>query len=180
MTIKTKAALAAQFAADIADNTSRDVTPADVRGAVTDLLDSVHGVYGALYAVGVSAAQSLNTSLAKLTGFAADGLSNGTTPAHATDIITVGTAGVYMVFCQLQGAGEAATEYTFAVTKNTTPETSIRTKHITTGTETFTIALTGLVSCAASDTLSIYAQSDEAGGADYTLNNGQMVIYRIA
>lgn len=180
MTIKSKSALETQIATDVADNNERNINALKVRTVLDDILDSVHGVYGALYVAGGSSAQDVADTLELLTGWAADGLSNGTTSAHASDTITVGTAGVYAVWCQLQGVGEATTDYLFAVTKNTTPETNIRAGYTSTGTETFTVALTGLLSCAASDTISIYVMTDNSGGADYTLVNGQLVVYRVA
>lgn len=41
MTEKTRTALQSQANTDLADNTTGDITPADVRGMVSDILDSM-------------------------------------------------------------------------------------------------------------------------------------------
>jgi hypothetical protein len=78
----------------LADNTDRSISPQDLRDAVYTCL----GGWGSLYVVGGATAQSLTANTpAKLTCFAADGPSRGTTPANATDDITVSVDGTYQV-----------------------------------------------------------------------------------
>lgn len=91
-TIRTRAALLAL----LADNTSGDISPQDIR----DFLVSVHGVYGNIYRDGTASGLGVelnSTTWTVLTGFAADGLAAGTTPDQSNNRLTVGTDGIYLV-----------------------------------------------------------------------------------
>jgi len=105
-TIRTKAALVAL----LADNTSGDISPQDVR----DFLVSVMGVFGSIYVKDGSTAQgSLGTTQTKMTGFAADGPSDGTTPAHGSDQITIDNDGTYEISFDNSFSGTANAEFKF-------------------------------------------------------------------
>lgn len=173
-TIRDRAAILALFA----DNTSGDISAQDAR----DMIVSVHGVYGMLYVAAGAAAQSLTTTAAKLTGFAANGPNAGTTPDHANDQLTVGTAGVYLIHGQFSAIGETGTEYTLTLRKNGAAVTEIATgftASLVVG-DVHSCSFCGLLSCAANDVLTVYGESNDAGGADLTLQNAQLTVYRVA
>jgi len=91
-TVRTRSALLTL----LADNTSRDISPQDMR----DVLVSVHGVYGGLYVQDGSTLENV-TSAAKMTGWAGNMASAGTTPDHTDDSIEVGTDGIYLIWHQM-------------------------------------------------------------------------------
>ena len=79
-----------------------------------DILVSVHGVDGEIYTFDGSTAQTgIGVTPTLLTGFAADGLANGITPAHASDKLTVGTDGIYEVDSIISFSGTLNTLFTF-------------------------------------------------------------------
>jgi len=181
MTVKSKTDLDSEISTNLANNVSGDISPADVRGAVQNVLDSVHGVYGQMYVVGGSSAQSLIDTDSKITGLTTSGLSNGVTLDPTTDDdITVGTAGVYLVIGKLMGTGVAAKTFSFYVAKNGTVDNGSKDAYTCTGTETFTVACVGLISCAANDLITLMGNSGEAGGNNYTLVDGSLTVHRIA
>jgi hypothetical protein len=86
-TQRTLAALQALFA----DNTTGDISPQDLR----DFLVSSQGGYGSIFVTGGSTAQVVSGTPVKMSGFATNGISSGTTPDNANDQITISVAGDY-------------------------------------------------------------------------------------
>lgn len=162
----------------LADNVSGDISAQDMR----DVLVSLHGVYGQIYVTGGAAAQSLDTTPAKLTSFAANGSSAGTTPDHTNDQITVGTDGVYLVSGQFSAIGETGTTYILKLRNNAVAVDQATAKFTTSlmvG-DAVSASFVGLVSLSASDVLTVYGESDDAGGANLTLVEAQLVVRRLA
>lgn len=180
MAILDKVDLLANIAADIADNTTRDITAADVRDNLTDLVDSLHGVYGLLTVVANATPQSVTTTPARITAWSANGLSNGTTPDHATNNgITVGTDGIYLVHFSADVLLAAAL-WTLNLAENTTLQSTLQWVYDASGATETTAVIIGLISSAANDLISVYATSDEGGGADIVVKQAQLVLHRIA
>jgi hypothetical protein len=76
-------------------------------------------MYGEIYAKDASTAQTgITTTPELLTGFDSDGLSNGTTPANASDNITVSFAGVYQFHFNISATATASTQFLFYVRVN--------------------------------------------------------------
>jgi hypothetical protein len=173
-TIRTRAALLAL----LADNVAGDISAQDMR----DLLVSLHGVYGMLYVASGASAQSLTTTPAKLTGFAANGPSAGTTPAHGSDQITVGTDGVYLIMGQFSCIGETGATYRLALRVGGVEAPEIATKFTASMTvgDHVSASFVGLVSLSGSDVLTVYGESDDAGGADLTPVEAQVMVKRVA
>jgi hypothetical protein len=92
----TRRTLAAILAL-LADNTAGDISPQDLR----DFVISAMGEYASIYVSGGVTAQTVSGTPAKMTGFAANGISAGATPDHTNDQITIGTAGDYQIDFQL-------------------------------------------------------------------------------
>lgn len=168
----------ADLLALLADNSSGDISAQDVR----DVVVSLHGVYGEMYVTGGASAQSLDTTPAQLTGFAANGNSSGTTPDHTNDQITVGTDGVYLVHGQFSAIGETGTTYELELRSNGSLVPGIRCKFTASMTvgDHVSASFIGLVTLAADDVLSVYGESDDAGGANLTLVEAQLVVHRVA
>lgn len=178
MTIKSKSALDTQLTTNLANNSTGAITPALLRQVIQDLQDTVLGVYGAIYLAGGSTAQGLTTSYAKLTGFAADGLASGTTPAHASDQITILTAGDVEVVINLQGAGSGAGTFTFAPALNGTASTTYQAAHTCTGTEPWNVQVFALITCAASDIITVMGKASSS--LNYTPANAQLLVRRVS
>ena len=96
MTIKSMLQLLAQADADLPDNTTQDITPADVRVMIKDFIDSVTPAYGTLQLATLS--KALNATPSKIAPFSS---SFGATPGYFTTNVTdatvtrlVATAGV--------------------------------------------------------------------------------------
>lgn len=162
----------------LVDNVSGDISAQDMR----DVLVSVHGVYGQIYVTGGAAAQSLTTTPAKLSGFTANGLGVGATPDHTNDQITVGTDGVYLVMGQFSAISETGTTYILKLRNNAVAvdqATAKFTGSMTVG-DVISASFVGLANLSANDVLTVYGESDDAGGANLTLVEAQLVAHRLA
>jgi hypothetical protein len=171
-TIRARSALLAL----LADNTTGDISPQDIRDTVV----SIHGVYGKLYTADASASLSVSTTPIKMTLWAANGLSAGTTPDHTNDQITVGTAGVYHVVAQFSFSGAANAAFHLHLRNNTVEVPEIGTQRkLGAGGDIGSCSFTGLTSCSANDVLTVYVEADGASKT-FTLGDGQLVVHRIA
>lgn len=179
MSIVTYSTAASDITTLLADNTSGAISESDVRTVANDLLD-LQTVYGALYVSGGATAQSLSTSPAKLTGWAGNGASNGTTPDHTSDNITISSAsdGVYLVEFTIAATGNAGTTYVFQLYKNAAAVTGYQTR-LTGATTPTTASLVAIVTgVVATDTFSIYG-STTSGTQNLTPVDAQLVVRRI-
>lgn len=178
MTIKTYSAVSSDISTLLADNTSRDISEADVRQVSNDLLD-LNTVYGGLYVADGASAQAMTTTPAKLTAWAGNGASNGTTPDHTSDIITIDTNsdGVYSVNFNVAATGNAGTIYVFMLYKNASAVTGYQCR-LTGAANAATASLCALVtSVVATDTFSIYCKT-VSGSQNVTVIDAQLVIRR--
>jgi len=148
----------------LADNTSGDISPQDMR----DVLVSLHGVYGEIYVADGSTAQSsLGTTPTKMTGFAANGESSGTTPDHTNDQITVGTAGKYLVDFDVSfsGTGGATMKFHLRVNDGEQAKAALVRK-LGVGGDVGNAGFACIMSLSANDVLTVYVETDNAGGTD--------------
>lgn len=172
-TIRTRSAILAL----LADNTSRDISPQDLRDAIV----SMHGVYGGLYVQDGSTAQAgVDTTPAKMTGWAGNMTAAGTTPDHTDDSITVGTDGVYLVLCQISFSGTVNTEFQAHVRINDVEQVEGMHRKLGAGGDVGSASFVALKSLSADDAITIYVESDQAGGADFTPTDAQLVCFRVA
>lgn len=93
----------------LADNASKQISPQDLR----DMLVSCLGIYGSLSCFEASTQQDDPNTGAKLTCFTTNGASNGTTPDHTDDSITIGVTGTYDVYFQISFSGTSSSEAKF-------------------------------------------------------------------
>lgn len=97
----------------LADNTSGDISPQDVR----DMLVTVLGVYGEMLITdGATAQSSLSGTPAKMTGWDTDGVNNGVTPDSTTDNdLTITVTGKYLIWCNFSFTPDASEDYFFEI-----------------------------------------------------------------
>lgn len=162
----------------LADNTSGDISPQDLR----DFVVSVLGEYAEIYVHDGSTAQtSITTTPTLLTGFASNGPDNGACVADAAnDRITLGTAGDYEVSAQFSFSGTLSTTFTLHARLDAVEVAQIAcTRKLGTGGDVGSCSFTGILTSTAGQQLTVYVESDAGGGASMTLIQGQLVAKRV-
>jgi hypothetical protein len=170
-TIRDRAAVIAL----LADNTSGDISPQDLR----DFLVSTWGLYGALSFYNKSATQSLNTTPATIVAFDTTGGSDGTSVSTGSHNITVSSGGVWQVETHMTLSGfNSGTLYTFHIAKNGTriPGASASLKTTSSDYKAFSISLT--VSLVNTDIITVQGESDAGGGQTIIPVHGQLLVKR--
>lgn len=181
MTIQSKSDLSSLISTNLGDNTAFDITPAELRAVLNNILDSLHGVYGGLYVAGGSTAQTLTTTPEKMTGWTTAFGENGITGDPTTDDdLTVGTAGTYWVEAHFSFTGVANVAYTMQLRKNGSAVAGVLCSHEPGDTAVKHMSFAGLVVCAATDVLTVYGESDEATDQNFTMFDCQLLARRIA
>jgi hypothetical protein len=174
-TIRTRAALLSL----LADNTSGDISPQDIR----DFLVSVHGVYGEIYKPdGAFDGVNLNNSTWTLLDiFTANGQAVGTTPDHANDKITVGSDGIYVVTFNLsmQYSGGGITYVGIRKNAGATPETGTVIACDSVATDQHAMGNSVIMSLSASDELKLVGLSEEST-ASVAFYGANLIVHRIA
>ena len=128
-------------------------------------------VYGNIYSKdGSIAISTIGTTAKKFAVFTANGPSNLVTADHTNDQLTVTIAGVYKIDATISAttaaAGDAGT-YQLHLRVNGTENAAIGCRHYFSGSsDQDTMYITGLVTLAANDVLTVYIESDEAGNTD--------------
>lgn len=175
MTAKSKTALGTENTTNFADNTTGDISAQDTRDFHTNLMDSIYGSYGSLLVSAGASAQSLTTSAAKLTCWAANGNSANTTPDHTNDQITISLAGEYFFFVNLCCTGTSTHIYTFAPRLDGSAISNVQTQ-FTNATGHWSVFLTGTMTVTAGQVFTVYGASNQGGGSNLTVVNGQAVV----
>jgi len=123
--------------------------------------------YGGIYVKDGSTAQTtLGTTQKKMTGFAADSPSSGVTPAHASDQITILTAGDYEVHFQNSFSGSVSAEFQFFARIDGV-ETSLGCKRkLGTGGDVGSCSFTGILTLAVNEVLTVYVETDNGSDTD--------------
>jgi len=138
-------------------------------------------VHGDIYTQNGSTAQTgITTTPTKLTGFAANGLSSGTTPAHTTDDITIAFGGDYTAQFHIDAIADASTQFVFTfyingvtdnysceLTTNATPDPA-------------TTGMIGRLSLSANDVITVYVKSDNGSGASLTPRQLQLTLQSLS
>ncbi len=155
MAIKTKAQLTALFA----NNTAGDISPADLG----DFLDTVLGGYGGIKTENNATGQVLVATVPEiLTEWTGNGISDGVTPAFASDQVTVLNPGDYSVDFHVSVEGITGATLHFHLYKNGSdagPACKIKTANNDTQASSFGDQLT----LAANDILTVWVESDANG-----------------
>lgn len=171
---------------NVAHSTITDPNIHEPKGAATALAGEVYvadgaasggwkypggSVYGNIYSKDATIAIStIGTTAKKFAVFNTNGPSNLVTADHTNDQLTVTVAGVYKVDATFSmatsAAGDAGT-YQLHLRVNGTENAAIGCRHYFSGSsDNDTMCLTGLVTLAANDVVTVYVESDEAGGTD--------------
>lgn len=163
----------------IADNTSGDISPQDLR----DNIISAWGLYAALSVNDNTNILTLNTSLSKLVLFALSegSATTGVSPDIAQSEIEVNHDGVYLVFMHLTATQmNPTTEYTFVIQKNGTAVTGTKAEVVVSDAGDFeNISVLYPVNCVDGDIISIGGESDDPSGQNVTITQAQLTAWRI-
>jgi hypothetical protein len=120
----TFSGLQAEIAALLPDNTSGEISPADVRGVVTDIIDTFQPAGAGIYRT-ADASQALTTADTKLTVFdttlTSFGESGVIIPSAANDTIDTLLIGVHTLSVNLQAEGGANDDLIVTVYRNGVP-----------------------------------------------------------
>ena len=171
MTIRTNAALQTLFA----DNTTGAISPQDLR----DFLDSVMGVYGSILLTSGSTGQTVANGVPeKMTEWSSNGVNVGCTPAFGSNQITIDNAGVYEIAFQMSFDGVTGDTFQFTLYNNGSPVSPVLGCRRKTGTaDVGSCSFIGQLTLAATDTLSIWVESDANGTPVW--RDAQMTVKRI-
>lgn len=168
-TIRTTAALIAL----LTDNTTGDISPQDMR----DLLVSVHGVYGGIVTQGGSTAQTIVSGVPEpLENFTANTPASGTTPAFATDQITIDNAGVYEIAFQISFAGITNCVFNWRLAIDAVVG-NIGCDRKTSNTDVGSASFVCQVTLAAAEVLTMSVEGDQNG--NFTMTESQFQVKRI-
>ena len=136
--------------------------------------------YGGLYVEdGVTAETTTDATPRKIGGFTTVMPSSSTcTPSAATDNITVTDAGDYLVTAQMSFSGTLSKTFVVEIYNGTTATNLKCTRKLGTGGDIGSASVTGILTLAASDAISLY-QSSTDGGTAFTLADGQLTLTKI-
>jgi len=129
MTIKSIVELLAQADATLEDNTTGNITPADVRNLIKDFLDTVSPAYGAIVCTSDTATLSatptqiapFTTSVAAAAGYYTNNLSAGTVTRQIATAGLAGATDFIIVSGSVSGANNANVLVTLYKNGNPTP-----------------------------------------------------------
>ncbi len=168
-TIRTKTALLALYPVGNANAISAQ----DLRDAVVSIL----GCYGAIRFQGNAATQTIAAATPEvLTEWTHDGLSNGTTPAFASDQITILTAGVYEVTftCSFQGVATKIHEFELRIDGAVT---NFKTRRYTSSNDVGSCSFCSIVTLAANEVLTVWVEG--TGNGNIVVEEGSLCAKRI-
>jgi hypothetical protein len=169
-----------QILALLADNTTGDISPQDVR----DWLVSSWGGYASININnGVTAQVTGGSTPVKFTGFntteGSNGPSNGYTPDKTGSDITIDLDGVVLITCGFAFSGTGNTEFEVYCYKNGVDTGLGFHRKLGTGGDVGSAGFTGILSVSASDYLELYIETP-AGSASMTAENVQFCATQIS
>lgn len=166
----------AQLQALLADNTTSDISPQDLR----DVLLSALGGYGGLYAVGAGA-QTINIAASKLEAWTGLYPSSGTTPDATDNSIEVAVAANYLVTVAIDFLGTDARTFTFQLRLAGVAVSGAiaSSKHGASSTDVNSVVLTAIVAANATDKLSVYVSAD-VDASSITVQSATMSVKRVS
>lgn len=99
----------------LADNTTRQISPQDLR----DLLVSALGGYGEVYTTGGTGTQALTSSPTLINQITTNGDSSNVVPDQANNRLTISTAAVYQITANISWTSDSVSDvFTFEIKKN--------------------------------------------------------------
>lgn len=159
----------------LADNEAGDISPQDVR----DFLVSALGVYGSISCFEAVTQQVNPDTGAKLTCFTANGNSNGTTPDHTNDQITIGIAGNYDIAFQASFSGTISSEMRFRLRIDDVEQSYGCTRKLGTGGDIGSASFFAPgVTLALNEVVTVYVEADGATD-DLTVADAQFTVHMV-
>lgn len=165
----------------VASASSGDIYVADGAGSGAHELCPGR-IYGGICSKDSSIAMSgIGTTPKQFTGYDTNMPSNGVTSSHSSDSITVVTAGVYFISSTItfetSAAGDAGT-YQFHLRINGVEDANFGTRRDMSGSsDVGSCAFSGVISLSASDVLTVYVESDDAGNDDIVIEAAQFSVF---
>lgn len=145
--------------------------------AIRDILVSVLGVYGSIIINTGSTVQALAAATPEiLTEWTADGISDGVTPAFATDKITIDNDGSYQLTFNISFSGISTAIQDFYLYKNGVKQ-SVGTQRYTSNNDVGSAGFSCQIDLVDTDYLEMWVNSDKAG--NITVIESQFTVSRI-
>ena len=158
----------------LADNTSGQISPQDLR----DFLVSALGVYGSITVFeGATQQDDVGTTGTFLTAFDTNGPSNGTTPDHTGNSITVNVAGIYEVLFSVCFTGTNGGVFQFRLRVNGV-EQEFGTTRKGDGASYGSASFCGQIALSSGDIVAVSINSDTATD-DATVSEAQLMLRMI-
>jgi hypothetical protein len=133
--------------------------------------------YGMLYVQDGSTAQTIGTVPAKVTGFTSAGPSGGVSASSSEDKLTVDNPGRYSVAASFAVTGTPGRVAQLRLRRNGVEVPGVGGR-VTLAAAVATVAVCGIVECAAGDELTVYAEAD-VDATSLTLIDAAFVIARV-
>jgi hypothetical protein len=143
-------------------------------------------LFGEIYVKGNSATTTVNSTGGKVqvTVFNTNGESNGATPDHTNDHITIDTAGRYEVTVSIsvKNSSGAAHTINFGLFKNNgaTQYNNVHTSRtLGTGSDVGSMGMHGICDFAATDTVEVWVNTDSASDRDITIEDITLTVEQV-
>ena len=135
---------------------------------------------GTLYVTGNSTGEStVDATPRKIAALATKGVESGLTVDTAGNQITIDTAGDYLVISTISFSGTLTKTFNVTIYKNTSTTNLALERKLGTGGDVGSAAVSGIVTCAADDDISLY-QSSTDGGTAFTALDAQLSVVRVS
>jgi len=132
-----------------------------------------------LYVEGGSTAEAtVDATPRKIAAFTTKGPEVGVTSSTTTDNVTVAEAGDYFVSANVSFSGTLSSTYNVTVYIDTTSTNLTLERKLGTGGDVGSAGLSGLVTCAAGEAISLYQST--ADGSAMTVTDAQLTVIRMS
>lgn len=151
----------ADLLALLADNTSQDISPQDLR----DMLISIMGVYGELWTAGRSTGTTIGTSFIKLDNWENNGAAKKVTVDSANNKMSIQIAGLYRVSATFSVNTDTDDTFRVSLFKEGAEQQNVTWQRALSSALNITDAdARGFVTCAVDDELDFRAKGKNTGG----------------
>ena len=166
----------AQLITDYGDNTTGAISPEDLRNGLVSWM----GCYAHLYTkTGSTAQATIDTTFAKITGWATAGVADDAVPSAANDRITATSAGDYLVAASLAFSGTSSETFTFNIHVDQSEGVIQTIRKIGTAGDVGTTVCFGILTLTAGQQLEVYCKSAAGSGDSITMQDCHFVAVRI-
>ena len=139
--------------------------------------------FGEIWVEGNATADTIATATnTQVLRFANNGESNGTTPDHTNDHITVATDGKYMITVSVSFSGDASVDWSFGVYKNNggTAFSNVHcNRKLGSGGDIGSAGLTGIIDVSANDTIELWMQHGAGVNKDITIQDCTLSLVKV-